>query len=192
MTCIAIPKETKIGEARVGLTPREVAALVADGHDVMVQSDAGVLVGITDNDYVAAGARITRDAAEIFASDLIAKVKEIQSNEFALLQKGSVICGFAQVARDPVMLDALLGAGVSIVAYEAICEADGSLPVLAPMSRIAGTMCASVAQWCMHSAQGGRGVLLGPTTHVAIVGAGNAGFAAAEVCRRFCKPGVQE
>ena len=185
MTSIGIPQEIKSGEARVGLTPVEVRVLVGRGHTVRVQTNAGARVGLGDNDYRDAGAEIVADASCVYASDIIAKVKEIQPSEFALLRRGQILCGFAQVARDAVLLDALLNAGVGVVAYEAIKDAHGNTPVLAPMSRIAGTMSASIAQWCMQTAQGGRGVLLGPDARIAIVGAGVSGLAAAEAFYRL-------
>ena len=193
MRSIGIPKEIKSGEARVGLTPVEVTVLAGLGHVVCVETTAGALVGFSDEDYRSAGAEIVADAAAIYTCDIIAKVKEIQPSEFALLRRGQILCGFAQVARDAALLDALLNAGVSVVAYEAIKDrhghgqgqGQGSMPVLAPMSRIAGTMSASIAQWCLQTAQGGLGVLLGPDARVVIVGAGVSGLAAAEAFYRL-------
>lgn len=183
-TTLGVPREVKSGEARVGLTPAEVRQLVGLGHTVRVETGAGRLVGMEDAAYVDAGAQIVATAAEVYAAGLIVKVKEIQPSEFALLHRGQVICGFAQVARDASLLDGLLAAGVSVVAYEAIHDADGRLPVLAPMSRIAGRMSAGVAQWCLQTAQGGRGVLLGEDTRAVVIGAGVAGRAAAESLHR--------
>ena len=191
MRSIGIPKEIKSGEARVGLTPVEVTVLAGLGHVVCVETTAGALVGFSDEDYRSAGAEIMADAAAVYSCDIIAKVKEIQPSEFALLRRGQILCGFAQVARDAALLDALLNAGVSVVAYEAIKatheqgQGQGSMPVLAPMSRIAGTMSASIAQWCLQTAQGGLGVLLGPDARVVIVGAGVSGLAAAEAFYRL-------
>ena len=185
MTSIGIPKEIKSGEARVGLTPVEVKVLVAQGHAVRVETEAGTLVGFSDDYYRDAGAEIAAHAGGVYACDLIAKVKEIQPSEFALLRRGQILCGFAQVARDEVLLDALLNAGVSVLAYEAIRDTHGNTPVLAPMSRIAGTMSASIAQWCLQAAQGGRGVLLGPEVRIVVVGAGVSGLAAAETFYRL-------
>ena len=185
MTSIGIPKEIKSGEARVGLTPIEVRRLVEQGHMVRLETSAGALVGFNDDHYRDAGAEIVASAADVFACDIIAKVKEIQLSEFALLRRGQILCGFAQVARDARLLDALLNAGVSVVAYEAIKDEHGNMPVLAPMSRIAGTMSASIAQWCLQTAQGGRGILLGPDARIVIVGAGVSGLAAAEAFYRL-------
>lgn len=185
MTAIGIPKEIKSGEARVGLTPTEVKVLVGQGHIVRVETNAGAMVGFSDDHYRDAGAEIATNATDVYTCDVIAKVKEIQPTEFALLRRGQILCGFAQVARDAVLLDALLNAGVSVVAYEAIKDAHGNAPVLAPMSRIAGTMSASVAQWCLQTAQGGRGVLLGPDARIVIIGAGVSGLAAAEAFYRL-------
>ena len=185
MASIGIPKEIKSGEARVGLTPVEVKVLTGQGHVVRAQAAAGTSAGFSHEHYRAAGAEIVADAGEIYACDIIAKVKEIQPPEFALLRRGQILCGFAQVARDEALLDALLDSGVSVVAYEAIKDTEGNMPVLAPMSRIAGAMSASVAQWCLQMAQGGRGVLLGPDARVSIVGAGVSGLAAAEAFYRL-------
>jgi len=185
---VGVPREVKTGEARVGLTPLEIGQLAGAGLNVVVERDAGRLVGFDDAAYVAAGASIVATAADVYAARVIAKVKEIQPAEFGLLRRDQVICGFAQVARDAALLDALLAAGVSVVAYEAIADANGALPVLAPMSRIAGAISASVAQWCLHTAQGGRGVLLGETTAVTVIGAGAAGIAAAEAFHRCGAP----
>ena len=184
MSTIGIPREIKTGEARVGLTPHEVQLLVADGNVVRVQTGAGELAGYADETYRAAGAEVVASAAEVYRCDVVAKVKEIQPGEFALLRPGQVICGFAQVARDPALLDALLAARVTVVAYEAITDGSGRTPVLAPMSRIAGRMSASIAQWCMHAAQGGRGMLLDASCRVLVVGAGESGRAAAEAFYR--------
>ena len=184
MSSIGIPREIKSGEARVGLTPLEVGRLVDAGHEVRVQSSAGALAGYDDSAYRTAGASLVPSAGDVFDCQVIAKVKEIQPAEFALLRRGQVLCGFAQVARDAALLDALLAAGVTVVAYEAIVDNAGHLPVLAPMSAIAGRMSASIAQWCMHSAQGGRGMLLDSSCHVLIIGAGVSGLAAAEAFYR--------
>ena len=180
MDTIGIPREIKTGEARVGLTPHEVRQLVSNGHAVRVQTNAGELAGHVDDAYRAAGATLVASAADVYQCAVIAKVKEIQPGEFALLQPGQVVCGFAQVARDATLLDALLAAGVTVVAYEAIIDESGQTPVLAPMSRIAGRLSASIAQWCMQAAQRGRGMLLDTSCHVVIVGAGASGLAAAE------------
>ena len=180
MASIGIPKEIKSGEARVGLTPGEVRTLAQQGHTVRVENDAGLPAGFSDAQYREADAEIVDNAAGVYACDVIAKVKEIQPSEFALLRRGQVLCGFAQIARDAALLQALLNAGVSVLAYEAIKDAHGNMPVLMPMSRIAGVMSASIAQWCLQTAQGGRGVLLGPGCNVVIVGAGVSGLAAAE------------
>ena len=187
MTSIGIPKEIKSGEARVGLTPVEVKQLVELGHAVRIDKGAGTLVGFSDDHYRDAGAEVVADAASVYVCDVIAKVKEIQPSEFALLRRGQILCGFAQVARDVALLDALLTAGVSVVAYEAIKDAEGkgNTPVLAPMSLIAGTMSVSIAQWCLQTAQGGRGVLLGPDARIVIVGAGVSGLAAVEAFYRL-------
>jgi alanine dehydrogenase len=178
---IGIPTETKPGEARVGLTPTEVRALVAAGHMVRVQAGAGAGVRISDDAYHAAGAQIVNDGHALWSqSTIIAKVKEIQPDEIALLKREHILCGFAQLARDRAMLTQICGVGTNIVAYECVRDAHGGTPILAPMSRIAGAMCPSVAAWCLQHAQGGAGLLIDAQTRVTIVGLGVSALAAAE------------
>ena len=137
---IGVPRERKDGERRVGLLPEGVAALTASGHVVLVERGAGERVGFDDASYAIAGAQVVPDAAEIFAAELIVKVKELLRSEWPLLQRGTVVFGFAHLGRDRELLDAALGAGIGCIAYETVAASDGTLPLLAPMSRIAGRL----------------------------------------------------
>jgi alanine dehydrogenase len=183
---IGVPRERKDGERRVGLLPEGVAALAASGHVVLVERGAGERVGFDDASYAIAGAQVVPDAAEIFAAPLIVKVKELQCSEWPLLQRGTVVFGFAQLGRDRELLDAALGAGIGCIAYESVAAGDGTLPLLAPMSRIAGRLAPLIAASMLMSDRGGSGVLLPGLDGVApgrvvIVGAGNVGGEAARV-----------
>jgi alanine dehydrogenase len=183
---IGVPRERKDGERRVGLLPEGVAALSAAGHVVLVERGAGERVGFDDAAYTSAGAHVVADAAEIFGAQLIVKVKELQRSEWPLLQRGTIVFGFAQLGRDRVLLDAVLGAGIGCIACETVAAADGTLPLLAPMSRIAGRLAPLVAASLLMSDRGGSGVLLPGLDDVApgrvvVVGAGNVGGEAARV-----------
>ena len=181
---IGVPRERKDGERRVGLLPEGVASLVASRHIVLVERGAGDRVGFDDAAYANAGARIVHQAAEVFGCDLIVKVKELQRSEWPLLQRGSTVFGFAQLGRDRALLDASLAAGVGCIAYETVASTDGTLPLLAPMSRIAGRLAPLVAASLLMNDRGGSGVLLPGLDDIAagrvvIVGAGNVGGEAA-------------
>jgi alanine dehydrogenase len=183
---IGVPRERKDGERRVGLLPEGAAALVAAGHVVLVERNAGERVGFDDAAYTRAGADIVGDCAGIFACALIVKVKELQRDEWPLLQAGSMVCGFAQLGRDRELLDAALAAGIGCIAYETVAARDGTLPLLAPMSRIAGRLAPLIAAGLLMNDRGGSGVLLPgldgvPPGRVVIVGAGNVGSEAARV-----------
>ena len=183
---IGVPRERKDGERRVGMLPEGVAALVASGHVVQVEQGAGEQVGFDDAAYARAGAVVARDAAEIFGCPLIVKVKELQRSEWPLLQPGTLVMGFAQLGRDPALLEAVLQARIGCIAYETVAAADGSLPLLAPMSRIAGRLAPLIAASLLTNDRGGSGVLLPGLDGVAagcvvILGAGNAGGEAARV-----------
>ncbi|HEX7811929.1 MAG TPA: alanine dehydrogenase [Burkholderiales bacterium] len=177
---VGIPKETKDQEFRVGLIPAGVQALVARGHRVLVQAGAGSRVGFTDADYVAAGARIAASAEEIFASDMVVKVKELQPPEFRLPRRNQILFAYLHLAPDPTLLDAVLLAGVSGIAFETVKNASGRLPLLEPMSRIAGRLAIQVGAWMLTTINGGSGVLLGGVEGVApgrvvVIGAGVSG-----------------
>ncbi|HTC43729.1 MAG TPA: alanine dehydrogenase [Steroidobacteraceae bacterium] len=184
---IGVPSEIKVHEYRVGLMPAAVKELTLGGHTVMVQSKAGQGVGCSDEDYCAAGARIVADAAAVFAgSDLIVKVKEPQLAECKLLRAGQVLFTYLHLAADPAQAKGLMKSGAVAIAYETVTAPDGSLPLLVPMSEVAGRMSVQVGAFYLQKAQGGRGVLLGGVAGVAparvvIIGGGVAGTHAVEM-----------
>ncbi len=184
---IGVPKEIKIHEYRVGLVPSSVRELAAAGHEVLVQAGAGDGIGCSDADYVAAGARIAPDARSVFASaDLIVKVKEPQLGEVAMLRPGQVLFTYLHLAADRAQADALIKSGAVAIAYETVTAADGSLPLLTPMSEVAGRMAVQVGAQCLQKAAGGRGVLLGgvpgvPAAKVVVIGGGVSGTHAVEM-----------
>jgi len=187
---IGVPRETKDGERRVGVTVDGVRALVADGHTVTVDSGAGAAVGFSDDAYRDAGAHIAATAEAVWASDLVVKVKEVQPGEYGLLHPGSTIFGFHQINRDPALLDALLRARVAVVGYETVRDAEGRVPLLAPMSRIAGRLAPLAGADALSTARGGSGVLLSgvddvPGARVVVIGAGNVGGEAARIAARM-------
>ena len=187
---IGVPREIKDGERRVGLAPAGVRQLLDDGHDVTIQSTAGAAVGMGDDEYRAAGAQVVPDADAVWSCDLIVKVKEILPPEYALLRAGSTIFGFAQINRDPVLLDAVLRARVEVVGYETVRDAQGRLPLLSPMSRIAGRLAPIAGAQALCTTHGGAGVLVSgvddvPGASVVVIGAGNVGGEAARVAARL-------
>lgn len=174
---VGVPCEIKNHEYRVGLTPEGVYALRAASQHVRLQAGAGARVGFSDADYRAAGAEIVPDARAAYSADLIVKVKEIQRDEVALLHRGQVLFCYHHFAAAPRLLQQMLDAGVSCVAYETVTAADGSLPLLAPMSAVAGRLAPQVGAWALQMSNGGSGVLLGGAPAVAparvlILGAG--------------------
>jgi alanine dehydrogenase len=184
---IGFPREIKDGEARAGATPDTVRALVARGHEPLVEAGVGDRVGYPDAEYRAAGAAVAGGPDAIFACPLVVKVKELQPPELALLRPGCVVFGYQQLARDHSLLEAVLRARVTCLAYESVRAEDGSRPLLSPMSTIAGLMSAPLAAWLLQRRDGplsGSGVLLPgldgvPPGRVLILGAGVAGLAAA-------------
>ncbi len=184
---IGVPREIKAQEHRVGLVPAGVRELVAAGHEVMVEAHAGEGVGILDLQYQAAGARIARSAAEVFRfADLIVKVKEPQPAECRMLREGQVLFTFLHLAADPAQAQALMESGATAVAYETVTAPDGSLPLLTPMSEVAGRMSMQVAAGCLQKTSGGSGILLGGVPGVAparvvVLGGGVAGSQAIEM-----------
>jgi len=184
---VGVPKEIKVHEYRVGMVPAGVRELVAAGHEVLVETQAGAGIGFTDGDYQSAGARIAGEAAEVFAgADLLVKVKEPQLHECAMLRPGQVLFTYLHLAADPAQAQALCDSGATAIAYETVTAADGSLPLLTPMSEVAGRMSVQVGATCLQKANGGRGLLLGgvpgvkPAT-VVILGGGVSGTHAAEM-----------
>ena len=184
---VGVPTEIKTHEYRVGLTPAAVRELVGHGHDVLVQQGAAVSIGFPDAAYRAAGASIAGSAEEVFAkADLIVKVKEPQPGEIALLRAGQVLFTYLHLAADKVQTEGLLRSGATCIAYETVTDARGGLPLLAPMSEVAGRMSVQVGAHCLEKEQGGAGVLLGgvpgvPAGKVVVLGGGVAGTNAARV-----------
>jgi alanine dehydrogenase len=184
---IGVPKEIKVHEYRVGLVPAAVRELVDAGHEVLVQTGAAAGIGITDADYERVGARIAANAQEVFAtSDMVVKVKEPQPQECAMLRKGQVLFTYLHLAPDPEQTAALVKSGATCIAYETVTAPDGSLPLLTPMSEVAGRMSVQVGAYCLQKANGGRGILLGGVPGVApakvvVLGGGVSGTHAAEM-----------
>ncbi|MEM8937525.1 MAG: alanine dehydrogenase [Pseudomonadota bacterium] len=178
---IGAPKEIKTREYRVGLTPGSVAELTARGHDVFIESSAGHGIGISDDDYVDAGGRILKTAKDVFdAAELIVKVKEPQLSECAMLQKDQTLFTYLHLAADKPQAEALCKSGCLAIAYETVTSDDGRLPLLQPMSEVAGRMSVQVGASSLQKAAGGRGLLLGGVPGVApakvvILGGGVAG-----------------
>ena len=165
---IGVPKEIKVHEYRVGMTPASVREAVAHGHDVYVERDAAVRQGIADADYERAGAKVLATAADVFAAaDLIVKVKEPQASECAMLRSGQTLFAYLHLAPDPVQTKALIAANVTAIAYETVTSPRGGLPLLAPMSEVAGRMAIQAGAHCLEMEQGGRGMLLGGAAGVA-------------------------
>ncbi|ATE66567.1 alanine dehydrogenase [Rhizorhabdus dicambivorans] len=184
---IGIPKEIKNHEYRVGLTPASVAELVAAGHQVIVQTGAGMGIDFGDQDYRDAGATIAADAAAVFAgADMIVKVKEPQPSEIALLEPRHTLFTYLHLAADKPQAEGLMQSGATCIAYETVTSPSGALPLLKPMSEVAGRMSIQVGAHYLEKEQGGRGVLLGGVpgvapARVAILGGGVAGVHAAQM-----------
>ena len=184
---IGVPKEIKNHEYRVGLVPSSVQELVHNGHQVLVQADAGVGAGLTDADYIAAGATIVAGADQIFAeADMIVKVKEPLAVERKKLRKGQILFTYLHLAPDAEQTRDLIASGAICIAYETVTSANGSLPLLTPMSEVAGRLAPQVGAHSLEKAQGGRGVLLGgvpgvPAAEVVILGGGVSGTHAATI-----------
>ncbi len=184
---VGCPKEIKIAEHRVGLTPESAAELVRAGHDVIMETGAGLGIGADDRAYTAVGARIAPDADAVFAeADMIVKVKEPQAIECARLQPRHVLFTYLHLAPDPAQAEALMKSGCTAIAYETVTDANGRLPLLKPMSEVAGRMSIQVGANYLEKSHGGRGVLLGGVpgvrpADVVILGAGVAGYNAAQI-----------
>src|SRR5580698_4880389 len=178
---IGVPKEIKIQEYRVGLTPGAVRELSQLGHQVMVEHDAGVGIGYGDEAYSSAGAAITGTADPIFeVAELIVKVKEPQPTEIARLRRGQILFTYLHLAADRAQTEGLIRSGATCIAYETVTDRTGALPLLAPMSEVAGRMAIQVGAHCLEREQGGIGILLGGVPGVAaakvvILGGGVAG-----------------
>ena len=184
---IGVPKEIKNNEFRVGLVPSSVAELVHAGHRVMVETNAGNGAGVTDADYIAAGASISASAADIFRdADMIVKVKEPQASERKQLREGQILFTYLHLAPDPEQTKDLIASGATCIAYETVTAPTGGLPLLTPMSEVAGRLAPQVGAHCLEKAQGGLGVLLGgvpgvPAANVVVLGGGVSGTHAAQI-----------
>ena len=184
---VGVPKEIKDHEYRVGLIPSTVRELATLGHQVLVETNAGLGAGLTDADYQATGAEIVSGPDPIFArADLIVKVKEPLPDERKKLRRGQILFTYLHLAPDPQQTEDLIAAGVTAIAYETVTSPQGSLPLLTPMSEVAGRMAPHVGARCLEKGNGGRGVLLGgvpgvPPADIVILGGGVAGTHAAVI-----------
>jgi alanine dehydrogenase len=184
---IGVPKEIKNHEYRIGLTPAGVYELEAHGHQVLIQKDGGKSIGLTDEMYRKAGAEIVETAAEIFArAEMIIKVKEPQPQECEMLRPGQILYTYLHLAPDPAQTKALIASGCTAIAYETVTDRSGGLPLLAPMSEVAGRMSIQAGAHALEKAQGGSGVLLGGVPGVApaevlVIGGGVVGINAARM-----------
>ena len=184
---VGVPKEIKTLEFRVGMTPAGVHEVIDDGHDVVVEANAGAGIGVTDADYEAAGATVLAAAEEVFeTSDLIVKVKEPQLNECAMLRDDQVLFTYLHLAADPAQTEALVKSGTTAIAYETVTGPDGSLPLLTPMSEVAGRLSIQAGAFALQKANGGKGRLLGGVpgvqpANVVVIGGGVSGANAADM-----------
>ncbi len=184
---IGVPKETKVREYRVGLTPASVRELTAHGHEVLVETGAGDGIGMSDESYVRAGARIAGNAADVFAfGELIMKVKEPLAPERRMLRPGQVLFTYLHLAPDPEQARDLMASNAVCIAYETVTSPSGSLPLLAPMSEVAGRMSVQVGAYFLEKAHGGQGILLGGVpgvepAKVVVIGGGVVGSHAIDV-----------
>lgn len=184
---IGCPKEIKPQEFRVGMTPNAAREAVAAGHEVVIETNAGVGSGFSNEDYIAAGAVILDTAEEIFATaDMIVKVKEPQAVERKMLREGQLLFTYLHLAPDPDQTHDLIESGCTAIAYETVTDRNGGLPLLAPMSEVAGKLAPQVGAWTLQKANGGRGVLMGGVPGVApanvvVIGGGVVGTHAARV-----------
>lgn len=184
---IGVPKEVKVHEYRVGLVPSSVRELTAHGHEVLVETGAGAAIGFTDEAYRAAGATILPDASAVFEeAGLIVKVKEPQPGEWARLRPGQTLFTYLHLAPDRAQAEGLMESGATAIAYETVTDEEGRLPLLAPMSEVAGRMAVQVGAHCLERGAGGAGILLGgvpgvPGARVAVLGGGVVGANAARI-----------
>lgn len=186
---VGIPTEIKNNEYRVAITPAGVAELTRRGHDVIIQAGAGEGSAITDNDFKAAGAEIVTTADQVWSeAELLLKVKEPIAAEYSRMRKGQTLFTYLHLAASKECTDALLASGTTSIAYETVQTADGALPLLAPMSEVAGRLSAQVGSYHLMRTQGGRGVLMGGVPGVApaevvVIGGGVAGYNAARIAK---------
>lgn len=184
---VGVPREIKIEEHRVGLTPAAVREFVSRGHEVLIETGAGAGIGSGDDQYVAAGAKIGRHASEVFAAaDIIIKVKEPQPQEWTKLGRGQILFTYLHLAPDPEQARGLLKSGVTAIAYETVTSSHGELPLLAPMSEVAGRLSIEAAAYSLRRTAGGPGVLIGGVpgvapARIAVIGGGVVGLHAARM-----------
>jgi alanine dehydrogenase len=184
---VGVPKEIKNHEYRVGLTPSSVREMVANGHQVSVETGAGNGIGAPDAAYQKVGATILAGAQEVFATaDMIVKVKEPQAAERAMLREGQILFTYLHLAPDPTQCKELVESGAVCIAYETVTQSGGGLPLLAPMSEVAGRMSVQAGAYCLEKAHGGSGILLGgvagvPSAKIVILGGGVVGSNAAQM-----------
>ncbi len=184
---IGVPKEIKNHEYRVGLTPAVVRELKANGHSIIVENDCGAGIGLANDQYVSAGAEVVNSAAEIFArADMVVKVKEPQSAECKMLRQGQILFTYLHLAPDPEQTRLLVDSGATCIAYETVTDANNGLPLLAPMSEVAGRMSIQEAAVCLEKSKQGSGVLLGGVpgvepANVVVIGGGVVGLNAARM-----------
>ena len=184
---VGVPKEIKNHEYRVGLTPEAAREYIVCGHQVIVESGAGLGITKTDDDYRAIGADIVDSAEEVFArAEMVVKVKEPQPNEWVQLREGQILFTYLHLAPDPEQAKGLMESGVSAVAYETVTDRDGGLPLLAPMSEVAGRLSIEASAQASHKVNGGRGILMGGVpgvlpAKVVVIGGGVVGTQAARM-----------
>ena len=184
---VGVPKEIKTLEFRVGMTPAGVRELVHDGHEVVVETNAGMGIGMSDADYQKAGAKVVATPEEVFSwAEMIIKVKEPQLNECEMLRDDQVLFTYLHLAADPAQTEALVKSGTTAIAYETVTARDGSLPLLTPMSEVAGRLSIQAGAFALQKANGGRGVLLGGVPgvqpgKVVVIGGGVSGTNAADM-----------
>ena len=178
---IGVPKEIKIAEYRVGLTPGSVRECVAKGHRVIVESNCGLGIGFTNDNYRAAGAEIVEQAENVYsAADMIIKVKEPQASEYKMLKQQQILFTYLHLAVDKPLTEALIDSGCVAIAYETVTDATGRLPLLTPMSQVAGRLSIQCGSYCLQKSEGGSGLLLSGVPgvapgHVVVIGGGVVG-----------------
>jgi alanine dehydrogenase len=184
---IGVPKEIKNHEYRIGLTPAGARELIEHGHEVMIQNNGGAAIGLDNDQYIASGAKIIDTPEEIFdKAEMIVKVKEPQPNECKMLRKGQTLFTYLHLAPDPDQTKALVESGITAIAYETVTDDSNGLPLLAPMSEVAGRMATHAGAHCLEKAQGGNGTLLGGVPGVApanvvVIGGGVVGINSARM-----------
>ena len=185
---IGVPKEIKNHEYRVGITPAGVKELTERGHSVVVEQNAGSKIGFADADYELAGAKIVATAADVYQSEMVVKVKEPQAAEIEYLNDSQILFTYLHLAPDPILTQSLLDRGVIGVAYETVTDSNNRLPLLTPMSEVAGRIAIQAGATALQMASGGRGVLLGGVpgvspAEVVIIGGGIVGTQAAKMAQ---------